>query len=160
MQVAAGAKEDVPVDEGGREQGGGSQDGGVRAPWGWRCAVCLLGGGPQEAAFIRGVIKSSTRPFGHPSGDVGGRGCTNPEFWGTHGAGGGDLAAAACEALGHMSPGMMCSGERMLPTPGSGASPLTESPSWEHLEGWGWMHSCAQHSTCSLRPFRESLGNE
>lgn len=103
MQVAAGAREDVPVDEGGRGRGGGSQDGGMRALRGWRCAVCLPGGGPQEAAFIRGEIKSCTRPFGHPSGDVGGTGCTNPEFCGTHGAGGGHLAAVACEALGHVT---------------------------------------------------------
>ena len=58
---------------------------------------------PGEAAFITGEIKSSTRPFRHPSGDVGGTGCTNPEFWGTHGAGGGDLAAVTCEALGHVT---------------------------------------------------------
>ena len=53
MQVAAGAREDVPVDEGGREWGGGSQDGGVRTPWGWRCAVCLPGGSSFHTCLLQ-----------------------------------------------------------------------------------------------------------
>ena len=105
MQVAAGAKEDVPVGESGRERGAGSQDGGVQA-------LCVSRGEHSGKQLSPGVIKSSTRPFGHPSGDVRATGCINPEFQGAYGAGDGDLAAAVCEALGHMSPGMMCSGKR------------------------------------------------
>ena len=76
-------------------------------------AVLCVGQGEDSGKQLSsGVIKSSTRPFGHPSGDVRGTGCINAEFRGAYGAGDGDLAAVACEALGHMSPGMMCSGER------------------------------------------------
>lgn len=77
-----------------------------------RGVLCVGRGEDSGKQLSSEVIKSSTRPFGHPRGDVRGTGCTNPEFRGAYGAGDGDLAAVACEALGHISPGMMCCGER------------------------------------------------
>lgn len=59
-------QEDVPVDEGGEGGEEAAKTAECEHPWGWRCAVCLLGRGPRKQLSSEEVIKSSTRPFGHP----------------------------------------------------------------------------------------------
>lgn len=97
------------------------------------------------------VIETSTRPFRHPSGDVGGAGYTNLEFWGAHGAG--DLASVACEALGYMSPGMVHSGEEKARPEDQLTKALRPQSKDSDPQCWrrAWKHECRAVSQPRVR---------
>lgn len=68
---------------------------------------------------MSGVMETSIRPLRHPSGHVRGNGCTGLAFWEAHRA---EMETwlSACEAWGHMSPGIGAGWKREGPVQRTG----------------------------------------